>query len=135
MIKSTVFAAALAALTLAAAPLEAQGRYGQGDRNRGFGDWVRDRIGGGRYGYNGPARDYGYRDGYEKGVEDARDRDRYDPYRHGRYRSANRGYDRDYGSRDAYRAVYRDAFEAGYANGYRAVRYNSDRARRNNRRW
>lgn len=51
---------------------------------------------------NGVAWQNGHRDGYEKGVEDARDRDSYDPVRHSRYRNADRGYDRRYGSKDQY---------------------------------
>ena len=35
----------------------------------------------------------GYRDGLEKGREDAGDRDSFDPVRHSRYRSADHGYE------------------------------------------
>ncbi len=73
------------------------------------------------YGYGGPS-DTGFADGYEKGVEDARDGDRYDPLRHSRYRSAERGYDRRFGSRDAYKNMYRDGFRQGYERGYREAR-------------
>jgi hypothetical protein len=65
------------------------------------------------------AFDRGYEDGYGKGREDARDEDRYDPARHGRFRSADRGYERRYGSKVAYQRVYRDGFRAGYDDGYR----------------
>ena len=61
----------------------------------------------------------GYRDGLEKGREDAGDRDSYDPVRHSRYRSADRGYDSRYGTKDDYKLVYREGFEAGYEEGYR----------------
>ena len=64
--------------------------------------------------YNSAAYQNGYRDGLEKGREDAGDRDSYDPVRHSRYRSADRGYNSSYGTRDAYKLVYRDGFEAGY---------------------
>jgi hypothetical protein len=64
----------------------------------------------------------GYRDGLEKGREDAGDRDSYDPVRHSRYRSADRGYDSRYGTKDDYKLVYRDGFEAGYEEGYRNYR-------------
>jgi hypothetical protein len=64
----------------------------------------------------------GYRDGLEKGREDAGDRDSYDPVRHSRYRSADRGYDSRYGTKDDYKLVYRDGFEAGYEEGYRNTR-------------
>ena len=64
------------------------------------------------------AYENGYRDGIEKGRADAKDRESFDPVRHSRYRSADRGYDRQYGSKDDYRLVYRDGFEAGYRAGY-----------------
>jgi hypothetical protein len=61
----------------------------------------------------------GYDDGYEKGREDAQDRDRFDPTRHSRYKSADHDYDRRYGSKDQYRVIYRDGFRSGYEEGYR----------------
>jgi hypothetical protein len=64
----------------------------------------------------------GYDDGLEKGREDARDNDSFDPVRHSRYRSADRGYQSRYGTRDSYKLYYRDGFEAGYEDGYRSVR-------------
>jgi hypothetical protein len=99
------------------------GRYG---RNDGYGN--RGGYGSGGYGGRGNSAGYqtGYQDGLDKGREDARDRDSYDPVRHSRYRSADRGYDRQYGSKDQYKLIYRDGFEAGYSDGYR----NSDRNRR-----
>ena len=69
--------------------------------------------------YQSPARDIGYRDGFEAGRDDVRDRDRYDPARSRRYRSADHDYDRRFGSRDEFRREYRVAFERGYAEGYR----------------
>ena len=42
----------------------------------------------------------GYRDGLEKGREDAGDRDSFDPVRHSRYRSADHGYNSRYGPKD-----------------------------------
>jgi hypothetical protein len=103
-------------------------RYGYPENDRGvYRGRDRDpRIAGGTYdpysrdrGAYSPAYDRGYRDGLEKGREDGNDRDRFDPNRHGWYRSADRGYDNDYGSRDNYRIRYREGFEAGYAEGYR----------------
>ena len=64
----------------------------------------------------------GERDGYEKGREDARDNDSYDPVRHSWYRSGDRGYNNRYGTRDDYKLVYRDGFESGYERGYREVK-------------
>ena len=68
--------------------------------------------------YGSVAYDNGYRDGMEKGREDARDRDEYDPVRHGRYRDADRGYDKRYGTKTDYKLAYRNGFEAGYDAGY-----------------
>lgn len=74
------------------------------------------------YGYN-PTYANGVRDGYEKGLEDARDRDSYDPLRHGWYRSGDRHYRREYGSKTQYRDLYRQAFREGYDRGYREGGY------------
>lgn len=72
--------------------------------------------------YTTPAFQNGYRDGLNKGREDADDNDRYDASRHSWYRSATRGYEDEYGPRAAYQARYREGFEAGYDEGYRAYR-------------
>ena len=96
-------------------------RYGYPDRgsNRG-------------YGYNSVAYDNGFRDGQEKGREDVRDRDAYDPVRHSWYRNGNRGYNNRYGTRDQYKLAYRDGFEAGYSQAFRTSgRYGN----RNTGRW
>jgi len=68
------------------------------------------------------AFDNGYRDGYEAGVDDGRDRDAYNPIAQKRYREGDRGYDNDYGSRDDYKREYRAAFQRGYEEGYRQNR-------------
>lgn len=111
-------------------------------RNRGLGGVYRtypnDRTYGntypnsnGRYGVNSVPYDNGYRDGLEKGREDARDRDSYDPVRHSWYRNGNRGYNSRYGTKDSYKLTYRDGFEAGYEQGYRELRgYGADGDRR-----
>jgi hypothetical protein len=65
------------------------------------------------------AVDNGYRDGFEAGRDDARDRDRFDYRRAKRYREGDRGYDNRYGSRDAYKQDYRAGFQRGYEDGYR----------------
>ena len=70
-------------------------------------------------GYYSEAYDRGLREGEQKGREDAKDGDRYDPRRHNWYRDGDRGYKDRYGSREQYKAAYRDAFERGYAQGYR----------------
>ena len=55
----------------------------------------------------------------DKGREDGRDRDSYDPNRHSRYRSADHGYEKRYGSKDQYKEMYREGFRAGYNDAYR----------------
>jgi hypothetical protein len=75
---------------------------------------------GGYYSRGDYAFSNGYRDGYEKGFDDARDRDRYDPRRHRRYRDGGNGYRHEYPmGRDRYRDVYRRGFLDGYDAGYR----------------
>src|SRR3954453_9535970 len=70
------------------------------------------------------AAEIGYRDGVEAGRDDARHRERFDPVRARRYRSADHEYDRRYGSRDEYAREYRANFERGYRQGYdRGRRY------------
>jgi hypothetical protein len=90
-------------------PYEGNDRYSGNDRNG-------RRLPGG---YQEPAFARGYSDGYEKGRDDGNDGDRYDPVRHGDYRSADNGYHGDYGSKDAYKNNYRSGFRQGYEEGYR----------------
>jgi hypothetical protein len=86
------------------------GRPGD-DRGYGYGSGYR---------YDEYARSAGYRDGYEKGFDASRDRDRFDPRREHWYRDGDRGYKRDaYMTRDRYRDVYRRGFLEGYEAGYR----------------
>ena len=73
-----------------------------------------------RGGYQDPASARGYSDGYEHGIDDGHDRDRYDPVRHGDYKSGDDGYNRSYGSKDSYRNNYRAGFRQGYEDGYRS---------------
>lgn len=84
--------------------------------NRGYGNYGRN----GAYSTNNVAYDNGYQKGLEKGRNDARDRDSYDPVRYKEYRNADKGYNGRYGSKDQYKLAYRDGFEAGYAQAYRA---------------
>jgi hypothetical protein len=72
--------------------------------------------------YNSVPFQNGDRDGYEKGREDAERNNSFDPVRHSRYRSADRGYNNRYGTKDDYKLVYREGFEAGYERGYRELR-------------
>lgn len=75
-------------------------------------------------GYAGPGYQYGFSEGYEKGIEDLRDRDPYEPARHKWYREGDRHYSSRYGSRDAYKNEYRMGFREGYDRAFReAGRY------------
>jgi hypothetical protein len=69
--------------------------------------------------YRSSAADYGYREGFDKGREDAGDGDRYDPRRHKWYREGDRHYNSRYGPRDLWKDEYRRAFLQGYDAGYR----------------
>jgi hypothetical protein len=90
-------------------------------------DWRSPYDRGARPGYsdNGYYRSYafarGFDDGYREGLDDARDGDRYDPVREGRYRRGDRGYDRRYGPREFYKRDYREGFLAGYDRAFRQV--------------
>jgi len=72
--------------------------------------------------YRSAAGENGYRDGYEQGAKDARDRHAFDPVRAKDYRKGDPGYNDRYGSRDEYKREYRTAFERGYSEGYRLAR-------------
>ena len=90
---------------------------------RGASPRVRDEARG--YPFDSEARtapyEQGFKDGRDKGHDDRSDDKRFDPTRHGRYQSADRGYEKRYGDKDAYRETYREGFRAGYAEGYRGV--------------
>ena len=107
-------------------------RYEQGRGSNSVTDAIRERILRNRGTATGTrnnsvysaAFDNGYRDGLEKGREDRGDNDSFDPVRHSRYRSADRGYESRYGTKEQYKLAYRDGFEAGYEQGFgRNVRY------------
>ena len=72
--------------------------------------------------YRSPAGQAGYRDGFEQGRKDARNRDRFAPERSSRYRSGDHDYDRRYGPKDDYQREYRTAFERGYWEGFTGAR-------------
>lgn len=118
------------------------------DRNRNNGDYNRGnrdndernrRDSDGYYGNNGYgnngygnnvyrlAQQYGYRDGLNKGAEEAREGDRYNPQSTSSYKNAINGYDRSYGNREQYKQAYRQAFLRGFDQSYN--QYNN----RNNR--
>jgi hypothetical protein len=68
------------------------------------------------------AADIGYRDGFDAGRNDARDRRSFEPQRSRQYRDGDHEYDNRYGSRDEYKREYRSAFQQGYSDGFRGVR-------------
>lgn len=72
-----------------------------------------------RRGYQEPAFARGYAHGYQQGLRDGGNRDRYDPVGSRDYRNGDQGYDQSYGSRDAYKDNYRAGFRQGYEDGYR----------------
>ena len=87
-----------------------------------------DRGGYGRY---SPASEKGLAEGYEKGLDDGNDGDRFAPEQHKWYREGDRGYKGSYGSRDRYKIDYREGFRLGYEQGYRDSRV----GRTQNSRW
>lgn len=103
------------------------GRYGYPGGGYGYPEGGRSGYPGGygnRGGYAGPAYQYGLSEGYEKGLEDLRDRDPYEPTRHKWYREGDRHYSSRYGSREAYSNEYRVGFREGYDRAFReAGRY------------
>jgi flagellar biosynthesis/type III secretory pathway protein FliH len=103
-------------------PYRQQGPYGSYPQRDPYG--YPQQGGYGQYdGYNSPAFDNGTRDGYEKGLEDARKNRSFDVLRHAWYRSGDRHYEGRYGSREQYRNIYRRGFQQGYDRGYREGRY------------
>jgi hypothetical protein len=72
--------------------------------------------------YMTAAEQIGFRDGYDAGVKDARDRESSDPVRSDRYRDADHHYNSRYGSRELFKRDYRVGFEQGYEQGYRVGR-------------
>ena len=103
---------------------------GYGRNTRGRGPYVQGGYGsygggpyGGRAAYASPAFDNGLREGYEKGLDDARRNRPFDPVRHSWYRSGDRHYRSEYGSRDQYKDLYRRGFQQGYERGYQEARY------------
>lgn len=76
------------------------------------------RLSGSRI-YQDPASTAGYENGYDHGLLDGQDGQRYDPVRHRDYRDGQRGYTSSYGSKDSYRTNFRTGFRKGYEDGYR----------------
>lgn len=72
--------------------------------------------------YSEVAQNTGYRDGLEKGRNDARQGKSFNLERHDAYREADHGYRSSFGNREDYRQQYRESFRRGYEEGYRARR-------------
>jgi len=68
------------------------------------------------------ARNTGYRDGAEKGRNDAAQGKSYNPERHDAWRDADHGYRGSFGNKEDYRRIYREAFVSGYREGYQGGR-------------
>ncbi len=77
------------------------------------------------------AQQYGYRDGVNKGQEDARE-GHYNPQNTNIYKNGLNGYD-GRGNREAYRQAYRQAFLQGFDRGYNQSRNNGGYNNRNRR--
>jgi hypothetical protein len=121
---SPLLVGALCATLLTSVDVTAQGSPGDRGYRGGPPWWQSGRQDGRRAprvprGVRDPAFARGYSDGWEKGLDDGRDRDRYNPVRHGDYRSGDEGYTRAYGPKEAYRNNYRTGFRQGYEDGYR----------------
>jgi hypothetical protein len=81
------------------------------------------RYRGGWWGYRDVGYNNGFEDGYRAGLDDARDRDRYDPVGERKYRKGDNGYNHRYGPKGQYKQQYREGFRTGYDRGYREGRY------------
>lgn len=68
--------------------------------------------------YSAVARNTGYRDGRDKGSNDARQGKSYNLERHDAYKDADHGYRDSFRNKDAYKQIYRDSFRRGYEEGY-----------------
>ncbi len=67
------------------------------------------------------ATDYGFRDGFRDGENDALERDDYKPERSGDFRNGTNGFEGEYGNKDMYKQSYRAAFLRGYEAGFRSI--------------
>ncbi len=67
------------------------------------------------------AAQYGYHDGFNDGLNAAKDGDAFLPTKEGDYRNATEGYDDEFGSKDVYKSAYRDSYLRGYDAGFKSV--------------
>ena len=72
--------------------------------------------------YAQTASNTAYRDGREKGANDARQGKSYNLDRHDYYKDADHGYRDSFNNKEDYKRLYRDAFRRGYTDGYRQRR-------------
>jgi hypothetical protein len=77
------------------------------------------------------AADQGYRDGVNRGAEDARDNDRYNPEGTSQYKDGKNGHRSEYGNKEAYKQAYREGFRRGYDVGFRQYANNRQGRGRN----
>jgi len=80
--------------------------------------YPRGGVYGGYRDFDRRAYDNGYREGLEKGRNDARRERSFSYQRHDEWRDADDGYHRRDGEREFYRRSYRRGFEAGYNEAY-----------------
>ena len=64
------------------------------------------------------AYDQGYREGLNKGQQDARRGQRHDYRNEREFERADRGYNRSFGDRERYRQIFRDGYARGYSDSY-----------------
>jgi hypothetical protein len=64
------------------------------------------------------AYDQGYRQGLNRGEQDARRGQRYDYRNEREFERADRGYNRSFGDRERYRQIFRDGYARGYSDGF-----------------
>lgn len=116
------------------------GNYNRGDRDNDQRYERNRRSDNDNYGNSGygnnvyrMAQQYGYQDGLNKGAEEAREGDRYNPQGTSPYRNATNGYDRSYGNREQYKQAYRQAFLQGFDQGYNQNNRSNRNGNYNNR--
>jgi hypothetical protein len=122
----TTLLATIVALTTVSTPLPSEAGQGRG-RSRGqdanAATRQQDTTSRGRSNpsriYQDAARLNGYESGWDLGLLDGRNGERYDAVRHRDYRDADRGYSTSYGSHEGYRTKFRAGFRQGYEDGYR----------------
>ena len=68
--------------------------------------------------YGNGAAQFGYRDGFNDGRNDAVTGHSFRPTQDSNYRHAENGYNGAYWNKGAYRQAYREAYLQGYQNGY-----------------